>query len=103
MVEGMKGVIIENHRKLLFREKIFEERRILFRKILSFAIIVLFIGTSIPPNILIENARADPTDTIYVPDDYPSIQSAVENSSNGDTIIVRDGTYIENVNVIRII
>jgi parallel beta-helix repeat protein len=36
---------------------------------------------------------------IYVPDDYPTIQSAVENASNGDTIIVRDGTYNENVNV----
>jgi parallel beta-helix repeat protein len=35
--------------------------------------------------------------TIYVPDDYPTISSAVKNSSSGDTIIVRDGTYSDNV------
>jgi parallel beta-helix repeat protein len=37
--------------------------------------------------------------TWYVPDDYPTIQSAVENATTGDTIIVRDGTYYENINV----
>ena len=35
--------------------------------------------------------------TIYVPDDYPAIQAAVDNATAGDTIIVRDGTYTENV------
>jgi len=34
---------------------------------------------------------------IYVPDDYEKIQWAVDNASDGDTIIVRDGTYYENV------
>ena len=37
--------------------------------------------------------------TIYVPDDYPTIQAAVDAASAGDTIIVRDGTYIENIEV----
>ena len=37
--------------------------------------------------------------TIYVPDDYPEIQSAVDNSEAGDTIIVRSGNYTENVKV----
>ena len=36
---------------------------------------------------------------IYVPDDYPTIQQAVNAANSGDTIIVRDGTYIENVDV----
>jgi len=35
--------------------------------------------------------------TIYVPDDYAKIQWAVDSASDGDTIIVRDGTYYENV------
>ena len=35
--------------------------------------------------------------TIYVPDDYANIQWAVDNATAGDTIIVRDGTYYENV------
>ena len=37
--------------------------------------------------------------TIYVPDDYAKIQWAVDNASDGDMIIVRDGTYTENVDV----
>jgi parallel beta-helix repeat protein len=36
---------------------------------------------------------------IYVPDDYATIQGAVDNATEGDTIIVRDGTYLENVKV----
>ena len=39
------------------------------------------------------------SNTYYVPDDYAQIQWAVDNASASDTIIVRDGTYIENINV----
>jgi parallel beta-helix repeat protein len=35
--------------------------------------------------------------TIYVPDDYPTIQAAVDAASTGDTIIVRAGEYRENI------
>ena len=37
--------------------------------------------------------------TIYVPDNYNTIQAAVDAASPGDMIIVRDGTYTENVDV----
>ncbi len=37
--------------------------------------------------------------TIYVPDDYSTILAAVKAASPGDTITVRDGTYIENIEV----
>ena len=37
--------------------------------------------------------------TIHVPDDYVTIQKAVNASNEGDMIIVRDGTYSENINV----
>ena len=37
--------------------------------------------------------------TIYVPDDYEKIQWAVDNASVGDTIVVRDGVYVENIKV----
>jgi parallel beta-helix repeat protein len=37
--------------------------------------------------------------TIYVPDDQGTIQQAVNNAIAGDTIIVRDGNYNENVDV----
>jgi len=34
--------------------------------------------------------------TIHVPEDYPTIKSAVNYALNGDTILVNDGTYFEN-------
>ena len=37
--------------------------------------------------------------TIFVPDDYAKIQWAVDNASVGDTIIVRDGIYVENIDI----
>ena len=40
--------------------------------------------------------------TIYVPDNYAKIQWAVDNASAGDTIIVRDGIYTENVDVKKV-
>jgi predicted outer membrane repeat protein len=34
---------------------------------------------------------------IYVPDDYPTIQGAIDAAVNGDTVIVRPGRYVENI------
>ncbi len=51
--------------------------------------------------ILPEDARAA---TLYVgggPMPYPTIQSAIENASSGDTIYVYSGTYYENVRVYK--
>lgn len=38
--------------------------------------------------------------TYYVPDNYATIQAAIEVSSNGDVIIVRPGTYVENIDFV---
>ncbi len=36
---------------------------------------------------------------VYVPDNYPTIQQAVNAASDGDTIVIRDGVYIENIKI----
>jgi parallel beta-helix repeat protein len=69
------------------------------RKVISGMFLTLMILTSIlMPALKTLPVKAEPR-TIIVPDDYPTIQVAVDAASPGDTIIVRAGTYIENVNV----
>jgi len=49
--------------------------------------------------ILSALASVSAAKTIYVPDDYATIQQAVDNARDGDTIFVRNGTYRENIGI----
>jgi len=57
--------------------------------------VALLIVVAFAPSIRIERANA--AETIVVPDDYPTIQEAINSASNGDTIYVSSGTYYEHV------
>ncbi len=48
------------------------------------------------PDVLVVEASSK---TVVVPDDYSTIQGAVDAASAGDTVFVREGTYYERVEI----
>ena len=50
--------------------------------------------------LMVHPAKASPK-TITVPDDYPTIQAAIDGASDGDTVFVKKGTYSENLTVAK--
>jgi len=74
------------------------------RKCLAIGIILLFVGTCIIPVFAqeTETTQSTPRGTwLYVggngPGNYTRIQDAIDNTSDGDTVFVFNGTYYENV------
>ena len=74
------------------------------KKLLAVTIMILFISVSVIPStgtadvkqITMPTAKGD---TLYVggngTGNYTSIQDAIDNASDGDTVYVYNGTYIE--------
>ncbi len=55
-------------------------------------------GKEEDPTPKIKEPPAEPHDTLVtVPDDYSTIQEAIDQSKNGDTVLVKPGTYTENI------
>jgi parallel beta-helix repeat protein len=67
---------------------------------LSKNVFTLFLVLCLCSAIIIKNNRvlvnASPS-TLMVPDDYKTIQEAINNAGSGDTIFVRKGIYTENI------
>ena len=60
----------------------------------SAALLLVFALLAASCLITLSVANADDK-TIVVPDDYPTIAAAIGNASNGDTILVKSGTYTQ--------
>jgi parallel beta-helix repeat protein len=71
-------------------------------RIVSLAVCVMFL-TGFVNAYSVEICSNSEDSVIYVDDDggadYTKIQDAIDNASNGDTVFVFNGTYIEQVNV----
>jgi len=63
------------------------KRTALTLTLLSLLVVVLVVG--------LQTVKAS-FKTIVVPDSYPTIQAAIDNASEGDTIFVKKGVYVEN-------
>ena len=72
------------------------QHRVIGKWLVTLVMVVTLLVVTLPLGVT--KVEASPA-TIFVPDDYATIQGAVDAASPGDTIIVRDGTYIENVDV----
>jgi parallel beta-helix repeat protein len=61
------------------------------------AILILIILLSIILTINVQVSKA--SRTLFVPDEYPTITSAIDHAIQGDTISVRQGFYFENIRI----
>jgi len=66
------------------------------RKAVLGMMIIILVTISLVPMFNIQPVKAEPA-TIVVPDDYPTIQEAINAANASDTIFVYNGTYLENV------
>lgn len=73
----------------------------MWKKGLVLGIIVLFVGASVVPSTGMEEKSTIGRSILYVggsgPGNYTTIQAAINDANNGDTVFVYNGTYYENV------
>jgi nitrous oxidase accessory protein len=73
--------------------------KIMLSKALVLAVIVLFVGANIVPNVSSDVSISNAGNTLYVggsgAGNYTTIQSAIDDASDGDTIFVYNGIYSE--------
>jgi nitrous oxidase accessory protein len=60
------------------------------------AVLLLVIVFLITPSIIASVSVKATSKTIIVPDNYSTIQEAIDNASEGDTIYIKKGVYVEN-------
>ena len=70
----------------------------MLRKTASVVMLVLFVLSMLTLAFRIQPARSSPA-TITVPDEYPTIQAAINAAADGDTVFVRNETYYEHITI----
>jgi parallel beta-helix repeat protein len=68
----------------------------LLMRITAAVLLALLLATTLAHTLNLGRVKAQPA-VITVPNDFPTIQEAIDNATLGDTIMVLSGTYHENV------
>ncbi|MCS7365818.1 MAG: pectinesterase family protein [archaeon GB-1867-035] len=68
----------------------------MFRKAVSGIMMTLLLTSILLSAFNVQSVKAEPK-TIIVPDDYPTIQEAINSANTGDVIFVKKGIYFENL------
>lgn len=71
----------------------------LYGKVIILTIIGFLLTAGILPSLAQPNQHTSEHKTIIVPDDYETIQEAINQSQNEDTIFVKKGTYHEQLTI----
>lgn len=70
----------------------------MLRKAVSGIMLTLLLTSMLTLTFNIQPAKAEPEpSTIVVPDDYQTIQEAINSANTGDTVFVKKGIYFENL------
>jgi len=82
------------HEKSFIAHGFYELSMSTARKSFALVLVALFLTSLV---VLPQTTVKAQSKTIVVPDDYPTIQAAIDNASQGDTILVKSGIYYETL------
>jgi len=80
--------------RCLYRDSFEKKAGLIKHSSIAVTLILLLALIGIFPQVCLADAT-----TYYVPDDYPTIQEAIDVAENGDTIEVESGVYHESISI----